>query len=75
MEGVVHLKGDLNLLGDDVLVERTGMRDGHGVEVVYTGGEAGRAGELSTGREGLGEGLVAWHCGHRTALCGLPLLW
>ena len=57
MEGVVHLKGDLHLLGDDVLIERTGMRDGHGVEVV-TGGEAGRAGELSTGREGLGEGLI-----------------
>ena len=70
---MVLLKGDLDLLGDDVLIERTGMRDGHGVEVV-TGGEAGRAGESSTGRGGLGEGLGAWHCGHRRALFGLPLL-
>ena len=93
MEGGGLLKGDLDLLGlgGDVLVERTGMRDGLGEEVV-TGGEggwrstttaagpvwsssslrrpAGRvlvaagtvigcAGELSTGREGLGEGLGA----------------
>ena len=36
MEGGGLLKGDLDLLGlgGDVLVERTGMRDGLGVEVV-----------------------------------------
>ena len=40
MEEVVLLKGDLDLLGYDVLIDRTGMRDGHGGEVV-TAGEAG----------------------------------